>query len=185
MDSTAQYKDKLHGTWKRAIVGNTSAHNQPLQVSSLGHPGSYVIYIYTCWELIQWNSSNRDSNGTEESVQISLVQGLKCPDFLSSGVKWTVRGTEKMSSLSLSSLYKLKAEEEFNIEKGRLLQNEKRKVSNYFERREKQLELQKKMWVLKINIREIIFTCSKFFILASITVEHLRARLNNEDISFS
>ena len=44
-----------------------------------------------------------------------------------------------------SSLYKLKAEEEFNIEKGRLLQNEKRKVSNYFERREKQLELQKKM----------------------------------------
>ena len=44
-----------------------------------------------------------------------------------------------------SSLSKLKAEEEFNIEKGRLLQNEKRKVSNYFERREKQLELQKKM----------------------------------------
>ncbi|CAI8023962.1 V-type proton ATPase subunit E 1 [Geodia barretti] len=39
----------------------------------------------------------------------------------------------------------IKAEEEFNIEKGRLLQNEKRKVSNYFERREKQLELQKKI----------------------------------------
>ena len=39
------------------------------------------------------------------------------------------------------------AEEEFNIEKGRLLQNEKRKVSTFFERREKQLELQRKMWV--------------------------------------
>ena len=37
------------------------------------------------------------------------------------------------------------AEEEFNIEKGRLLQAEKRKVSNYFERKEKQLELQRKM----------------------------------------
>ena len=37
------------------------------------------------------------------------------------------------------------AEEEFNIEKGRLLQNEKRKVATFFERREKQLELQRKM----------------------------------------
>lgn len=41
----------------------------------------------------------------------------------------------------------LQAEEEFNIEKGRLLQNEKRKVSNFFERKEKQLELQRKMYV--------------------------------------
>jgi len=39
----------------------------------------------------------------------------------------------------------IKAEEEFNIEKGRLLQAEKRKVSNYFERKEKQLELQRKI----------------------------------------
>ena len=39
----------------------------------------------------------------------------------------------------------LQAEEEFNIEKGRLLQNEKRKVATFFERREKQLELQRKM----------------------------------------
>lgn len=39
----------------------------------------------------------------------------------------------------------IQAEEEFNIEKGRLLQNEKRKVANFYERKEKQLELQKKM----------------------------------------
>ena len=39
----------------------------------------------------------------------------------------------------------VQAEEEFNIEKGRLLQNEKRKVATFFERREKQLELQRKM----------------------------------------
>ncbi|XP_064396505.1 V-type proton ATPase subunit E-like [Halichondria panicea] len=39
----------------------------------------------------------------------------------------------------------IKAEEEFNIEKGRLLQNEKRKVSNYYERKEKQLEVQRKI----------------------------------------
>ena len=41
----------------------------------------------------------------------------------------------------------MQAEEEFNIEKGRLLQNEKRKVATFFERREKQLELQRKMYV--------------------------------------
>lgn len=39
----------------------------------------------------------------------------------------------------------IKAEEEFNIEKGRLLQQEKRKVSNYYERKEKQLDLQRKI----------------------------------------
>lgn len=39
----------------------------------------------------------------------------------------------------------IKAEEEFNIEKGRLLQNEKRKLANFFERKEKQLELQRKI----------------------------------------
>ena len=38
-----------------------------------------------------------------------------------------------------------KAEEEFNIEKGRLVQTEKLKISTYYERKEKQVELQKKM----------------------------------------
>ena len=47
--------------------------------------------------------------------------------------------------LHYTSCLSLQAEEEFNIEKGRLLQNEKRKVANFFERKEKQLELQKKM----------------------------------------
>ena len=49
----------------------------------------------------------------------------------------------KMSLMSCDC--HMQAEEEFNIEKGRLLQNEKRKVATYFERREKQLELQRKM----------------------------------------
>lgn len=38
-----------------------------------------------------------------------------------------------------------KAEEEFNIEKGRLVQNEKLKVMGFYEKKEKALELQKKI----------------------------------------
>ena len=39
------------------------------------------------------------------------------------------------------------AEEEFNIEKGRLVQQERLKIMNFFEKKEKQVELQKKMYV--------------------------------------
>jgi V-type H+-transporting ATPase subunit E len=39
----------------------------------------------------------------------------------------------------------VKAEEEFNIEKGRLLQTEKLKIDNYYDRKEKQVELQRKI----------------------------------------
>ena len=39
----------------------------------------------------------------------------------------------------------LQAEEEFNIEKGRLIQTEKLKIDIYYDRREKQVELQRKM----------------------------------------
>jgi len=38
-----------------------------------------------------------------------------------------------------------KAEEEFNIEKGRLVQQERLKIINHYERKEKQVELQKKI----------------------------------------
>ncbi|KAF6205741.1 hypothetical protein GE061_019914 [Apolygus lucorum] len=38
-----------------------------------------------------------------------------------------------------------KAEEEFNIEKGRLVQNQRLKIMDYYERKEKQVELQKKI----------------------------------------
>ncbi|EDO39197.1 predicted protein [Nematostella vectensis] len=38
-----------------------------------------------------------------------------------------------------------KAEEEFNIEKGRLVQQERLKIMNYYEKKEKQVELQKKI----------------------------------------
>lgn len=38
-----------------------------------------------------------------------------------------------------------KAEEEFNIEKGRLVQQERLKIMNHYERKEKQVELQKKI----------------------------------------
>merc|ERR1712002_410137 len=38
-----------------------------------------------------------------------------------------------------------KAEEEFNIEKGRLVQQQRLKIMDYYERKEKQVELQKKI----------------------------------------
>ncbi len=40
------------------------------------------------------------------------------------------------------------ADEEFNIEKLRLVQQEKKKIAVLFERREKQIEIQKKMCVV-------------------------------------
>lgn len=41
----------------------------------------------------------------------------------------------------------LQAEEEFNIEKGRLVQTQRLKIMEYYEKKEKQIEQQKKMWV--------------------------------------
>ena len=52
-----------------------------------------------------------------------------------------------MYGLSLSIF---QAEEEFNIEKGRLLQTEKLKIDNYYDRKEKQVELQRKMYVFSL-----------------------------------
>lgn len=43
------------------------------------------------------------------------------------------------------SVFSFQAEEEFNIEKGRLVQQERLKIMNFFEKKEKQVELQKKM----------------------------------------
>lgn len=42
-----------------------------------------------------------------------------------------------------------KAEEEFNIEKGRLVQQQRLKIMEYYEKKEKQVELQKKMYVYR------------------------------------
>lgn len=39
------------------------------------------------------------------------------------------------------------AEEEFNIEKGRLVQTQRVKIMEYYEKKEKQIEQHKKMWV--------------------------------------
>lgn len=47
--------------------------------------------------------------------------------------------------LNLFSVYMVQAEEEFNIEKGRLVQQQRVKIMEYYERKEKQVELQKKM----------------------------------------
>lgn len=47
----------------------------------------------------------------------------------------------------------LQAEEEFNIEKGRLVQTQRLKIMEYYEKKEKQIEQQKKMcvWLLYMS----------------------------------
>ena len=42
-------------------------------------------------------------------------------------------------------VFSLQADEEFNIEKGRLVEQEKQKIRAFYEKKEKNAELQKKM----------------------------------------
>lgn len=58
-----------------------------------------------------------------------------------------------LSDLSLP----LQAEEEFNIEKGRLVQTQRLKIMEYYEKKEKQIEQQKKMWVMARS--HMLLTC--------------------------
>ena len=48
----------------------------------------YIIYICTCNVHVQWNLSNPDTIGPEESVlikEVSLFQRLKCTQALNLG----------------------------------------------------------------------------------------------------
>lgn len=54
--------------------------------------------------------------------------------------------TSELRSLTIS--LSPQAEEEFNIEKGRLVQTQRLKIMEYYEKKEKQIEQQKKMWVM-------------------------------------
>lgn len=76
-----------------------------------------------------------------------------------------------------------KAEEEFNIEKGRLVQHQRLKIMEYFERKEKQVELQKKMWVCPwsvslqiehtfIHFKVIIVVWTKLMKIIHLTIKY-------------
>ena len=54
-------------------------------------------------------------------------------------------GRRKTRMLNNGFFTYFQAEEEFNIEKGRLVQQERLKIMTFFEKKEKQVELQKKM----------------------------------------
>lgn len=54
-----------------------------------------------------------------------------------------------------------KAEEEFNIEKGRLVQQQRLKIMEYYEKKEKQVELQKKMYVIVLFFSRFFPTLSE------------------------
>ena len=65
--------------------------------------------------------------------------------------RWNLFGLMCLFSRNL-----LQAEEEFNIEKGRLIQTEKLKIDNYYDRREKQVELQRKMWAQPLSFLQLL-----------------------------
>lgn len=70
-----------------------------------------------------------------------------------------------------------KAEEEFNIEKGRLVQQQRLKIMEYYEKKEKQVELQKKMYVWKINFFYYIY-------MYTIYIAQWARRLINRSVLF-
>ena len=61
-----------------------------------------------------------------------------------------------------------KAEEEFNIEKGRLVQQQRIKIMEYYERKEKQVELQKKMWVYSGFSWVMEYDCTRWLAVLNI-----------------
>ena len=66
-------------------------------------------------------------------IEVCLSVSQSCDFLLQSPVK------------SLVTLICLQAEEEFNIEKGRLVQTQRVKIMEYYEKKEKQIEQHKKM----------------------------------------
>lgn len=56
-----------------------------------------------------------------------------------------------------------KAEEEFNIEKGRLVQEQRLKIMEFYEKKEKQVELKRRMWVIDIDYLHVYAYLSFYF----------------------
>lgn len=56
-----------------------------------------------------------------------------------------------------------KAEEEFNIEKGRLVQQQRLKIMEYYEKKEKQVELQKKIQSSNMLNQARLKVCAQMF----------------------
>lgn len=80
-------------------------------------------------------------------LTVLLVQCfLKC---ILNSEEWPYHHKDRASSLHALSdkCLPLQAEEEFNIEKGRLVQTQRLKIMEYYEKKEKQIEQQKKMLV--------------------------------------
>lgn len=70
-----------------------------------------------------------------------LLRGTRCQKELS------IKQNRQISNvvMELELCLHLQAEEEFNIEKGRLVQTQRLKIMEYYEKKEKQIEQQKKM----------------------------------------
>lgn len=82
----------------------------------------------------------QEANEKVEEIHAKVIKaGLSTSDAFCLFVCWECSGQ--------SSSFCLQAEEEFNIEKGRLVQTQRVKIMEYYEKKEKQIEQHKKMWV--------------------------------------
>lgn len=97
------------------------------------------------------------SNFVKNMILISSIKHLKGPlTVMGAKMNWLMTATAMLwrRGVLLSELrLHLQAEEEFNIEKGRLVQTQRLKIMEYYEKKEKQIEQQKKMWVRARNQR--------------------------------
>lgn len=86
-----------------------------------------------------------EQEAKEKVEEISAKVIVVCPPVMwfsaSSLLNWLI-----VDFLMCHSLCFSQAEEEFNIEKGRLVQTQRVKIMEYYEKKEKQIEQHKKMW---------------------------------------
>lgn len=106
---------------------------------------TYCTYNYKCTR--EGEKGDQGSGREGNYIKVKRKEREPCSKYVC--VNYLVQGDPHSHPLYI--LYHVlmcvcvQAEEEFNIEKGRLLQTEKLKIDNYYDRKEKQVELQRKM----------------------------------------
>lgn len=76
-------------------------------------------------------------------------------DFICKQIEHMTKFIEQ-EAVEKSTEVDAKGEEEFNIEKGKMVQQSRLKIMEFYEKKEKQVELNRKMWVStpKINLHK-------------------------------
>lgn len=82
-------------------------------------------------------------------------------DFIAKQIEHMTKFIEQ-EAIEKATEVDAKGEEEFNIEKGKMVQQSRLKIMEFYEKKEKQVELNRKMWVSICsaieNMRYFIYT---------------------------